>query len=169
MRYDLFFVFGFIFIIIYFIIVYFRKQKNKNIIERETLNYNNTEIMFFENIKNGKIPYKILNIYTPFDLMMIKSLFISEDIPYYVEFEHIMKIQPFIHGLNYNNVNLYILENDYDDAINVIINYINTKISTKYNIKNVFRNIIEMLLFFRVVSSPSDYLGIDIYYKNDTG
>ncbi|MDR2964613.1 MAG: hypothetical protein LBU88_02430 [Treponema sp.] len=145
--------------------MYNKKNLKKETLEKETLNYNIIENIFFDNIKKGKIPYKILNIYTPFDLMMIKSLFISENIPYYVEFEYLMKVQPFMHGLNYNNVNLYILEEDYNDAMIVIKNYLKTKNTEKYKIKKILRNVVEMVFFNYTAPNPNIYLGIDIYYK----
>jgi len=135
--------------------------------EKETLDYNGNENMFFEKIREGKPAYKLLRIYTPFDLMMIKSYFISENIPYYIEFEHLMKIYPFIQCANYNNTNVYILEEDYNDAIIVINNYIKYKNLNEYKIKNVFWGTFEYLLMSYVVISPQKYLSIDINYKKE--
>ena len=100
MNNNLYFGLGLFFVFIYFIIMYVRKDETKTI--KETLDYNIMENEFFEKIKQGNIAYKLLKIYTPFDLMMIKSFLISENIPYYVEFEHLMKVYPFIHCPNYN-------------------------------------------------------------------
>jgi hypothetical protein len=157
------FVLGFIVIIISTIIRFMTNGNKKD--PRETLAYNDIEKMFFYKIRNGDKSYKLLSIYTPFDLMMVRSLLLSEQIPYYVEFEHLMKVRPFVHILNYNNSNLYILEEDYDDAIIVIDNYIKTKELNKYKIKNTFRNIFEFLLIGWVIPAPNNILGIDVNYK----
>jgi len=51
MGFDKYFIFGFLFIIIYIIIVYMRKNNYKSI-EKETLDYNNIENIFFEKVNN---------------------------------------------------------------------------------------------------------------------
>jgi hypothetical protein len=135
-------------------------------IGKETLDYNDVEKAFFEKIKEGNLPYKLLSIYTPFDLIMLKSFFISENIPYYVEFERLMGLLPFVHILNYNNVNFYILEKDYDDAITIINDYIKNKELSNYKIKEVSRSVFEIVCINWVIPSPKNYLGIDVNYKN---
>jgi hypothetical protein len=140
-------------------------HKNKKTLKKETLYYNEIENIFFENIKMGKSAYKLLRIYTSFDLMMIKSFFISENIPYFVEFEHLMKIYPFVKCGNYNNSNIYILDEDYNDAIIVINNYLKNKKFNEYKVKNVLWNVFEYLLMNYVVTSPQKYLCIDVNYK----
>jgi hypothetical protein len=166
MKYDniLFFGFGLLFVFVYILITYIIRHNTPT--KKETLDYNNIEKTFFEGIRDGDSPYKLLSIYTPFDLMMIKSFFISENIPYYVEFEHLMGLKPFVHSLNYNNVNFYILEKDYDDAIIVIDNYIESKNLDKYKAKDVFRNIFETICIFWVMPSPQNHLGFYVNYKN---
>jgi len=124
-------------------------------------------VVFYVLIKEGNTAYKLLNIYTPLDLMMIKSFFISENIPYYIEFEYLMKVQPYIHCLNYNNVNIYILDEDYNDAIIIINNYINSKKLNTYKVGNVFRSIFEYICTSWVIPSPHYFLGIEIYYKKE--
>ena len=146
MNYDYFFYFGIVIVILYYIIRFFLKKRK--VIEKEVLDYNDIENKFFEEVKKGKSRYKLLKIYTSFDLMMIKSLFISEGIPYYIEFGYLMKIYPFLHCANYNNANMYILEEDYDDSINVIKNYIKNKNFSEYKLRNVGRNFFEFFLFF---------------------
>jgi len=149
--------------VIYVLIIVLLKNEGQS--KKETLDYNGTEKIFFENINNGKVKYELLKIYTPFDLMMIKSLFISENIPYYVEFEHLMKVYPFVYIENYNNSRMYILEEDYDDAITVVKYYIGNKALEEYKIKYALRGIIEYFLMGWVVTSPQNHLGLDINYK----
>jgi hypothetical protein len=165
LKYDvnLFFGFGLFFVIIYVLIINVIQYNTKE--GKETLDYNDIEKAFFEGIKGGNFSYKLLSIYTPLDLMMIRSLFISENIPYYVEFEHLMKLQPFVNSLNYNNVNFYILEKDYDDAIIVVDNYLENKILNEYKIKDVLRSIFEIICIFWVMPSPENNLLMDVNYK----
>jgi len=163
MNFDGFFGFGVFIVFLYFIAACLIQNNARE--KNETLDYNDMENLFFENIKNGKIKYRLLSIYTPFDLMMIKSLLISENIPYYAEFEHLMGLRPFVHSLNYNNSNIYILEEDYDDAITVINHYIGNKKLNEYNIKGTVRGIIEMLCINWVVTTPQNYMGMEIHYK----
>ena len=165
MNFSGFFIFGIIFVFIYFIITYLRE--NKKPMEKETSDYNEIENMFFEKIREGKPAYKLLRIYTSFDLMMIKSFFISENIPYYIEFGHLMKVFPFIQCVNYNNTNVYILEENYYDAIIVINDYIKYKNLNEYKIKNVFWGAFEYLLMSYVVISPQKHLSIDVNYKKE--
>jgi hypothetical protein len=164
MGFDKYFIFGLFFIFIYILIVYVRKRGRKSV-KNETLDYNDMEKIFFEKIKEGNMAYKILQIYTPLDLMMIQSFFISENIPYYIEFEHRMKIEPFVQIINYNNVNLYILDEDYNDSIILIKNYVKNNNYDEYKIKNAFRGVFEFICMGWVVPSPHNYLGIEINYK----
>ena len=139
--------------------------EDKSIIKKEILDYNEMEIMFFNKISKENRPYKLLNIYFPFDLMIIKSLFMSEQIPYYVEFEHLMGVKPFVQIINYNNTNFYILEEDYNDAIIVLDNYLEAKSLNNYKAKEKIRNIVELALISWVIYSPQNNLGIEVNYK----
>jgi hypothetical protein len=164
MDIDYFFGFGILAIIIFCIVRYFAIHKKAE--NKETLDYNEMEKIFFNKISEKNRPYKLLNIYFPFDLMIIKSLFISEQIPYYVEFEHLMRLKPFVQIINYNNTNLYILEEDYNDAIIVLENYLTTKTLNNYRVKEKIRNLFELLVISWVVYSPLNNLGIEINYKS---
>jgi len=165
---DNFFLVG-IFLIIALCIfryIYSKKTVKSNKTVRETLDYNEMEIMFLNNISENNRPYKLLNIYFPFDLMIIKSLFMSEQLPYYVEFEHMMGLRPFIPIINYNNANFYILEEDYNDAIIVIETYLRNKTLNNYKIKERLRNLFELALINWVTYSPQNNLGVEVIYKN---
>ena len=163
MKINLFFWMGLIFIFVYLIITSIKKSYLK--IEKETMDYNDMEKLFFAKMKEEFISYKLLDIYTLLELMMIKSLFISENRPYYVEFENLMSLRPFVHCKNYNNAKIYILEEDYSDSLIVINSYIKNKDLNKYKIKNVFGNILEYIISGWVIPSPHNYLGIDVNYK----
>jgi hypothetical protein len=160
---DYIFVLGVLAIVAFSIFRYL--VKHNNTIKKEAFDYNEMEKIFFDKISEKNRPYKLLNIYFPFDLMIIKSLFISEQIPYYVEFEHFMGVRPFVQIINYNNTNLYILEADYNDAIIVLEKYLETKTLNNNKIKEKIRNLFELLLINWVVLSPQNNLGIEINYK----
>jgi hypothetical protein len=160
---DYIFILGTVAMVIFCIVRFF--VEDKNITEKESMDYNEMEIIFFKKISKVNRPYKLLNIYFPFDLMIIKSLFMSEQIPYYVEFEYFMGVKPFVQIINYNNTNFYILEEDYNDAIIVLENYLKTKIFNNYKIKEKIRNIFEFAFISWVIYSPQNNLGIEINYK----
>ena len=162
-NYEYIFIFGTLFFCILFIVRLFIKSGKNS--EKESLEYNEIEEMFFQKTHEGYIPYKFLNIYTPLDLMMIKSLFISEQIPYYTEFEHIMGLRPFVQSINYNNTNFYIIEEDYNDAIKIIEEYIKLKNLNNYKFTETIRGIFEYLMIGWVIPSPNNFLGIEINYK----
>ena len=164
MKIESIFIFGILVLFVFFMIMLICKSKKQR--TYEILDYNEMENIFFEKIKKGMLPYKLLNIYTPFDLMMIRSFFISENIPYYVEFEHFMKVYPFIHSTNYNNCNIYILDDDYNDAIYIINNYIKSKYINEHKIKDVFRGVFEYIIMGWIITSPYNYLGFDVNFKN---
>jgi hypothetical protein len=100
--------------------------------------------------------------------MFIKSLFQSENIPYYVEFENTSRMRPGMYVGDLGNYNLlYILDEDYNDAIKVVKKYIATK--KKNNNKNVsenIRNVSEILIGNWKVPSATDTNGIEIIYKS---
>ena len=81
------------------------------------------ENIFFNEVKNGEKTCLLTNILDQLDLLLIKSLFQSEQIPYYVEFKHFSSIYPFLNIGTLANENIYILEKDYDDVIKLIEEY----------------------------------------------
>lgn len=145
------------------IILHFRKNGTSE--ENEILTYNEMEKQFFERISEKNKPCKLLNIYFPYDLMLIKSMFLTTQIPYYVEFEHRMSLEPCIHIINCNNTNVYILEEDYRDAIRLIQDYLKTKALINYKVKEKIRNAFELLVLGWVVLSPKSNLGIEVIYR----
>jgi hypothetical protein len=162
---DFIFVIGTITIMVYIIIRYIFEHNNK--VEKETLDYNEMEEEFFNKISEENRPYKLLNIYFPIDLMMIESLLISVQIPYYIDFKYFMGVRPFVKTINYNNANLYILENDYNDAIILLQDYLKSKTLENYKLNEKIRSIIEILMIFWIIPSAQNTLGIDIYYKEN--
>jgi hypothetical protein len=128
------------------------------------------ENVFFEEVNNGKPKRRFLKIDNQFDLMFIKSLFQSESIPYYTEFEKISGIRPGMYIGDLGNYNLlYILEEDYDDALEIIQEYIEKKKTSKTENgnKESLRNIAEVVFGNWRVPSASDTNGVEIIYKKE--
>jgi hypothetical protein len=147
------------------------KIKSDNLEEdNEDGKYNEIEEKFFYEVSSGKARYKFLKIDNQFDLMFIKSIFQSENIPYYVEFETISKIRPGIYLGDLGNYTLlYILDEDYDDAIKIIKNYLETKRTSKEDDKlENARNFFEVLFGNWKVPSARDTNGIEVIYKKNT-
>ena len=134
----------------------------------ETSTNEDIQEQFFESVRNGKEKIKFLKLRNQFDLMFIKSLFQSENIPYYLEFEKMSKIRP---GMNIGALGsfclLYILKDDYYDAIKVVENYKNKKQynnnnDVNDNIRKNSRNITEIFFGNWTVPSAKDIDGIEI-------
>jgi hypothetical protein len=146
----------------------FGRNETENDIANEDYKNNEIEDQFFDKVKNGKEKYKLLKIDNQFDLMFIKSLFQSENIPYYVEFEQISRMRPGMYIGDLGNYNLlYILDEDYNDAIKVVKKYIKRKKDTikNENTKENIRNFVEVFFANWKVPSASDTNGIEIIYK----
>ena len=131
---------------------------------------NEIEDMFFEKVSNGKEKIQFLKIDNQFDLMFIKSMFQSENIPYYVEFENISRMRPGMYIGDLGNYNLvYILEEDYDIGIKVVKKYIENKLKKAVNGKNTkkenLRNFTEVIFGNWKVPSANETHGIEIIYK----
>ena len=154
-------VFGILALITLCAIGYFAKH-NKVERKEET---DEMEEMFFDKISKSSKAYKLMRIYFPFDLMMIKSLLASERIPHYAEFEHLMGLLPFVQAPHYNNTDLYILEEDYPDAIAVLRNYLAAKTFDNYKAKERIRNLVELFFIEWVAYSPQNNLGMDVNYE----
>jgi hypothetical protein len=161
--------------VIFIIAIKTRIQSRENIENLDKENginvENNIEEIFFEKIKGGENKYYFLKIDNQFDLMFIKSLFQSTQIPYYVEFEHISKIRPgMVVGDLGNYTLLYIVEKDYDDALLVTHEYIRNK-TKNYDYRNktkkIGRNLFEIFFTNWRIPSASDIGGIIILYKDN--
>ena len=76
--------------------------------------YIEMENVFFDEVEKGEKPFRFLDIFDQFDLMFLKSLFQSEQIPYEVDFQYGSKLYP---GLN---MVFNILERDYNDALQIV-------------------------------------------------
>jgi hypothetical protein len=161
-------------IILFFAIINSNKDENnshKEDIEINEKTTNEIEELFFQETSNGEEKYKFLKIDNQFDLMFVKSLFQSENIPYYVEFENISRMRPGMYIGDLGNYNLvYILEKDYNDALEVVKHYIKTKKKNRINEtdkKEKPRNVAEVLFGNWTIPASNGTGGIEIIYKNE--
>jgi len=81
------------------------------------------ERAFLDEVSAGRRAVRIASVYNQYDIMFIKSLFQSEQIPYYFEFENMSKLRTGIPVFSFNNALLNVLEDDYDDARAVLEAY----------------------------------------------
>lgn len=81
------------------------------------------EKVFLDKVQNGSSSVRLTTLYGQTDVMLIKSILQSEQIPYRVEFENITRLRTgFALGDFYGSV-LYVLEEDRDDAMKVLDAY----------------------------------------------
>jgi hypothetical protein len=82
------------------------------------------ENIFFNEVEKGERPYKLTEIYNQVDLMFLKSLFQSEQIPYKMEFEHGSALYA---GTSIIETAVYVLEKDKADALKILEEYNKSK------------------------------------------
>ncbi|MBP5520561.1 MAG: hypothetical protein J6X84_08290 [Treponema sp.] len=139
--------------------------------EIDEIDYSQFEEKFFEQVKSGKKYQHFLNIGSQLDCMMIRSIFSSMDIPTYIEFENINKIYGGVSTCltsNIFSIKLYILIDDYEEALAVIKDYIRNKVellASKQG-KDKYIKILEILAAPYVISSSQEMLGITVLQKN---
>jgi hypothetical protein len=81
------------------------------------------ERVFLEKLQAGSSPVKLATLYGHVDVLFIKSLLQSEQIPYRVDFENETRLRTdFALGDFYGSI-IYVLEEDYDDAKRVLDSY----------------------------------------------
>ena len=105
------------------------------------------ENQFFNEVTNGKYAQRIAFIYSMSDLIIVKSLFESEQIPFFCEFEHLSKVKTGLPITQVNNIILNVLEDDINDAIFIITEYKKNK-SIKLNRDIKIRSVLELVFFF---------------------
>jgi len=115
---------GLLIVIIAFVFIVVVKFRKKNKSEENNFNTieknDEMEILFFTELKNGEKKCKLTHILDEFDFAFIKILFQEERIPYYMEEDKTLNIWPQRKLGTHGNINLYILEKNYDEAINLI-------------------------------------------------
>lgn len=85
------------------------------------------EDAFFEAVRGGKKSIKFMYLFYQEDIMIIKSLFQNEGIPFRTENEHLSSILvgSGVAGTNYTA--FYILREDYEDALKIVKEYAENK------------------------------------------
>jgi hypothetical protein len=126
------------------------------------------EEKFFEEVGSGAEKIRFLKISNQFDLMFIKSLLQSAQIPYYIEFEKMSQMRPgmYLGDLGVYSL-LYILEKDYEDAIVVVNDYKNNKRKEykERDAKKTVRNLFEIIVGKWKVPASDDIDGIEIIQR----
>jgi hypothetical protein len=150
------------------------KQDNSNGIEdtidnKEEKEFDNNiiiemEELFYQEVERGEKTYYLMDILNQFDLMFVRSLFQSEEIPYFIESEHISKIRPGMQIGSFGNAGAYILEKDYDNAVKIIEEYKKNK-NKNHKDKQTIRKPLEILFGNWTVPEADDTGGIILRYK----
>jgi hypothetical protein len=129
------------------------RKKNDKVIKEDAIEM---EKVFFERIQNGSSAIRIANIYGQLDTMLIKSVLQSEQIPYYIEFENISRLRTGFALGDYYKSFLNVLEEDYNDAIKMLIEYKKNKKRDYENASNDLRKTTEVLVAGHIVPSAED-------------
>lgn len=131
------------------------------------------ERAFLDEVAAGRRAVRIASAYDQYDIMFIKSLFQSEQIPYYFEFENMSKLRTGIPVFSFNNALLNVLEGDYDDAYAVLKAYKERPDDegpgdTGARGVERIRNVAELAIGGWKSPSPGDR-AIELYDRPDTG
>mgnify|MGYP001016907035 CR=1 FL=1 len=147
--------FGFCLICLYY--WYFTNEKlssgeNSEIFEMEEV--------FLNEVSHGEKSCRIAFIYSISDLIILKSLLQSEQIPFICEFEHLAKIKTGLPIAQVNNIILNVLERDIPDSLFILNEFKKTK-PVDRSLQTKIRSIIEFILLSNSVpSSKSNNLSI---------
>ena len=137
----------------------------------EDIDFTQFEEKFFEAVKTGKEYQHFLNLSSQFDCMLIRSILASMNIPTYVEGMNINKLYggAFVSTLSDFNIKLYILVDDYDDALDAVKDYLKSKIDSESSEidRNKALQVLELIVASTTVSTPQELLGISIIAKKN--
>ena len=97
-----------------------KKHKEKDVIPE-------MERIFLDKVSTGSKMYGIASVYDQYDIMTLKSLLQSEQIPYYFEFENTSRNLIGLPPSAANDTIIKILDADYDDALLVLSTYVENK------------------------------------------
>ena len=144
--------------------------------EVEQINFENFEEELFKRTQAGVQHQLFLSMASKLDCMIIRSLLSAENIPTYVEGEHMNNIYGGLAGTltAVIAIKLYILRNDYDKAFDIVREYINKKVEDLKKAREEEQNYekaknIAMALFLGTVpiSKSEEILGITVFPKAD--
>ena len=132
----------------------------------DNVDFTQFEEKFFDAVKSGKEYQHFLNLSSQFDCMLIRSILASMNIPTYAEGMNINKLYggAYISSTTDFKIKLYILIDDYDDALVAVKDYIKSKIDSEPSVtdRNKALQILELLVASSTVSNPQELFGISI-------
>ena len=135
----------------------------------EEVDYTQFEEKFFDQVKSGKKYQHFLNLGSQLDCMMIRSIFSSMDIPTYIEGENVNKLYGGVSTClsNIFKIKLFILVDDYEEALAVTKDYIRNKIEllSEHQDKDKYVRILEFLAAPDMISNTQEMLGITVLQK----
>ncbi len=140
-------------------------KKHERNLESTILNdgLSEMESKYYEMVSKGSTKYRIASVSDQYDIMVLKSLLQSEQIPYYFEFENTSKLVTGLPDFNDKNPIINILDDDYEDALKVLERYVEDKLDDNRigskELSSSNRNI--------KMAELNDYRGIKIYKKNE--
>lgn len=127
--------------------------------------------MFFERTQKGENYQQFLSISSQKDCAIIRSLLHADNIPTYVEGEHMNSIYGGISGTMNAVVaiRLYVLKNDYDKALEIVRGIIESKLEniSEDKEKSILKRSLEILGSLSFVSGVAneECLGIIVFPK----
>lgn len=154
----------------------FDKIRNENIednVGEEKIDYTDFEDKMFEQVQDGKKYQHFLNIGNRADCALIRSMLSSADIYSYTENEKVNALYGgFAGAINQMFcIKLYILTEDYEEALEIVTDYIKSKIErlSKKSDKSKFEKTLKTLAKIAVapylVDKEDELLGIKIMPK----
>lgn len=135
----------------------------------ETIDYTPFEEILFSKVREGYKHLHFLNIASQIDCAIIRSILSAAEIPTYTEGENSNGIYGGASSLlnNLFSIKLYILEEDYDEALLIVTDYIKNKanrLKENGDDKNYVK-LLEILAAPHQISSKQELLGISIMPK----
>lgn len=135
----------------------------------EAEDYTQIEEKFFESVRNGKKYQHFLNLSAQIDCFMIRSMLASMDIPTYTEGENVNNIYGGASTCltSVFKIKLYILIEDYEEAFEVVKDYIKNKAETLAGRdgKDKYIKVFELLAAPYIISNSQEMLGIVVLPK----
>jgi len=115
-----------------------------------------SEDSFFFEIGRGKKAYRVASVFNQFDILLLKSLFQSANIPAYFQSETSVRIQLASTGGRRVAAFLNILAEDYDDAVSVLESFRVNKRNVNRRNENEDQNAIRETLDELIVPSSRE-------------
>ncbi len=123
------------------------------------------EDAFFSEIGKGKKAYRIASVFNQFDILLLKSLLQSANIPAYFQSETSIRIR--VAGIGKRRIAAFlnVVEEDYDDAVSVLEEFRENKRKINRRNENGDRDAVREILEESIVPSSSED-SLIIHYRN---